>query len=118
AHLQDPSALDYLGLAHYRAGRSEEAGRCLRQSLEARREEEARALTWATLALVHLRQGQPEEAKSWLAKVDDWLAVQSKAFPPPTGIAPPDWDWQGLLEIRQLRREAEMLVPKAGEGKG
>jgi WD40 repeat protein len=105
AHPKDASALDYLGLALYRTGQWEEASRFLHQSIEAQGDQGTPALAWVTLALVHLRQGHPEQAKPWLAKVD--AALQSKALPPSASIAPSDWDWQSWLEVRLLRREAE-----------
>jgi WD40 repeat protein/tRNA A-37 threonylcarbamoyl transferase component Bud32 len=109
AHPKDVSALDYLGLALYRAGQWEEASRCLHESIEAQRNGATPALAWVTLALVHLRQGQPEQAKPWLAKVD--AAIPANVLLPSDAIAPSDWDWQGRLEIRLLRREAELLHP-------
>jgi WD40 repeat protein len=107
AHPKNVWTLDYLGLALYRAGQWEDASRCLHQSIATQGDQGTPALAWVTLALVHLREGHPEHAKPWLAKVD--AVLQSKALPPSAAIAPSGWDWQGWLEIRALRREAESL---------
>jgi tetratricopeptide (TPR) repeat protein len=106
AHPKDVLALDYLGLALYRAGQWEEAIRCLHQSIEAQGKEGRPALAWVTLALVHLRQGHPEQAKPWLEKVDSTL---QPIVLPSGALAPPEWEWQGWLAIRLLRGEAESL---------
>jgi WD40 repeat protein len=106
---RDSSSMDYLGLAYYRANQWKEADQWLRRSAEAGRE--GSPLTSVTLALVHLRQGNVEQAKPWLTKVDAWLAAQSKVAPTGPVVASPDWDWHGWLTIRLLRREAEELLP-------
>jgi hypothetical protein len=59
-----------------------------------------------TLALVHLRQGQPDAAKPCLAKVDAWLATHSRESPTHSETIPTEPDWQNWLQIRLLRREA------------
>jgi WD40 repeat protein/tRNA A-37 threonylcarbamoyl transferase component Bud32 len=114
AHQMDVSALDYLGLALYRAGQWEEASRCLHQSIEIQGKREMPALAWVTLALVHLRQGHLEQAKPWLTKLN--AALPGKALPPSAAIIPPDRHWQTWLEIRLLRSEAESLSSSTDTG--
>jgi hypothetical protein len=75
-------------------------------------EQEGVAVAWVLLSLVYLHQGQTEEAKPWLKRVDEWLAERWKAFPPATPLAPAVWDWNGNLEVRRLRDEAEALRTK------
>jgi hypothetical protein len=111
----NPSAahpLVCLGLAHYRAGEWEKAKRSLLRAVEVRREYESKAAAWVLLALVYLRQEQVEEAKPWLKRVDAGLAERWKLFPPVTPLAPVLWDWNGNMEVRRLRDEAEPLRTK------
>jgi WD40 repeat protein len=111
----NPSALHpliCLGLAHYRAGEWEKAKRPLLRAVEIRPKGEEMGLAWVVLALVYLRQGQAEQAKPWLKRVDERLADLWKDFPPARPLAPVAWEWKGILEVRQLRAEAEALRTK------
>jgi len=103
------SPLICLGIAHYRAGKWKEAREALLRSAEMLRDDEPVPVTWAFLAMTHLRLGQPTEANPWLKRVDQWLAEQEKHSPPATPMAPAWWNWCEYLEVRLLRGEAQTI---------
>ncbi|MBA4192380.1 MAG: hypothetical protein C0467_30795 [Planctomycetaceae bacterium] len=107
-----PLPQECLGLAHYRAGEWEQAKRSLMRSLAMRSKDDDAAITWVTLALVHLRQGHVAEATPLLKQVDAWLTAQASHFLPAVGEPPSTWDWATTLEVRILRDEAQSLLPK------
>jgi serine/threonine protein kinase/Flp pilus assembly protein TadD len=92
---------DYFkGIAHYRLGEYERALECLQRSIDPSREWEARELNYPILAMVHLRIGQPDEARKALETArlaaerwDNQVFTASSQFVPlPTVI---DW-WEFL----------------------
>jgi tetratricopeptide (TPR) repeat protein len=105
----DAEASACLGLAFYRAGEVEQAKQSLLRAVKERPERDGAAMAWVVLALVYLRQGQPEEAGPCLKRVDAWLAERGKQFPPATSLAPFGWDWNAMLEVRWLRNEVDVL---------
>lgn len=104
AHPNEWRACDSLALACYRAGQWEEAAE-LAHTTQKARGALTEPLTWMILALVHLRQGHPDRAAPYLAKVDTWQASNSKMSIP--GVMLLSDDWRQWLESRILRREAE-----------
>src|SRR5262249_48371101 len=99
-----------LALAHYRAGRSDEAIRFCHESLKIDPQWQGVFCNWLVLALCHHRRGETEEAGRWLDKAVKWMdKIPPKAgkayIGPLVGIHPADW-----LEGRILRREAEALI--------
>jgi len=107
AHPNEWNVCGYLALACYRAGRWDEAAE-LGHATQKARGELTEPLTWLTLALVHLRQGHPDQAKPYLAKVDAWQASYAKS--PMPGVLLVSADWQDWLASRILRSEAESLL--------
>jgi tetratricopeptide (TPR) repeat protein len=125
-----------LAALHFRAGRFGEAVPLLREHLKGPVVRDDDVAVWLWLALALHRQGQDEEAKTWLGKATAWLDRQEKGLPtqprqvilqpvPPPGQPPPPvapapavgvmpplplHDW---LEAHVLRREAESLLGKA-----
>jgi WD40 repeat protein/Flp pilus assembly protein TadD len=86
------------GIALYRAGRYEEADRCLRASLEAHGQ--GGILTqWFFLAMVSQRLGRADEAKKWFDRGTS-----------AAGALTPQTPWVERQEARLLRREAEALL--------
>ena len=105
-----------VGAAYYRAGRFEEAIRHLQESTAMRSYWTQQSLNDVFLALAHSRLGQADEARSYLDKVDRWLAdadrelaAEKTGFPP--RVFPVNW-----LIVQVLRPEAarELAGPPAG----
>jgi WD40 repeat protein/serine/threonine protein kinase len=90
------AALDASGAALYRAGRFEEAIRCLDESVRAN--DGGFPQSWAFLAMAHHRLGHQDEAHRWLDKL--------RAYEPKEGAG---FTWKDV-DIRILRREAESLI--------
>jgi serine/threonine protein kinase/Flp pilus assembly protein TadD len=66
-----PHHLHTLGLAHYRAGRFDEAIRQLNKSVEGNWN--ANAANWLVLAMAHQRLGQSDEARKWFDRAVRWM---------------------------------------------
>jgi WD40 repeat protein len=92
-----------LGAILYRAGRYQDAIRCLSERL-APLKDGGIPQDWVFLAMAHHRLGHQAEAQRWLDKV--------RSYKPPDVHANP-LDFWNDLEIARLRREAEALI--AGE---
>jgi serine/threonine protein kinase/tetratricopeptide (TPR) repeat protein len=105
--------LHTLGLAHYRAGRSDEAVRRLEESLRIAPEWSARPVNWLVLALSHQRLGHAAEAREWLTRATQASDNQplGKSLSQATrGMHAHDW-----VAYLILRREAEALIGKSGK---
>jgi tetratricopeptide (TPR) repeat protein/tRNA A-37 threonylcarbamoyl transferase component Bud32 len=106
--------LHILGLAHYRAGRVDQAIQRLKESQKV-------APDWGgplnplLLALCYHARKQPDEAQQARRKASEWLdkvnrdRPSSQADLPPAGFSLSDW-----LEYEVLRREAEHLFRATG----
>jgi serine/threonine protein kinase len=97
------------GLAHYRAGRSEQAINRLRRSLSEDPGWPTREISYPVLALAYHRAGRAREARAALAAaekvLDRWTA---KMVQSPVGTMPIPWfDW---IECNLLYREARALI--------
>ena len=101
---QPPWYFHVLGLAQYRAGQFDEA----QQSFTRSKIETwgGRDLNWFGLALVHHRQGRPDEAQQCLDKGIQWL----ERFGPPGSEQPTTIHYADWLEAQVLRREVEDVV--------
>ncbi len=95
-----------LGLAHYRAGQHEQAIHSFRESLAVQWPE---PLNWLGLALAHHSLGQPDAAREWFTKADQWYDAANEQYSksPPGTPAPYAHHW---LEIQLLHREAKKLI--------
>lgn len=95
-----------LGLAHHRASQYEQAIRRFRESLEAKWPE---PLNWLGLALAYHGVGQPDAAREWFTKADQWYETAHEQYSksPPGTPAPFGHHW---LEIQLLHREAKKLI--------
>jgi WD40 repeat protein len=101
---KDPANHNYVNTAGcflYRAGRDDEALKWLHASLKAA-SGEGSCEDWVFLAMVHKRQGRPEEARKWLEKTKAHLASEVK------NNAALDPIWRATLEL--LIREAEAAL--------
>jgi serine/threonine protein kinase/predicted Zn-dependent protease len=87
-------------LAHYRAGRFEEALRNFN---------EESPQGWLVVAMTHHRLGHGDEARRWLAKADAWYdkVMQDGLARPEAG---PRVDWETWALAQVLRREARELI--------
>jgi tetratricopeptide (TPR) repeat protein len=94
----NPNVLNTLGAALYRAGRFDEAIRCLEDAMKARGGGQGHPTDWPFLAMAHHRLGHPAEARRWLARLRDDRAIADPARP---------WD---EVELRLLRSEAKAVV--------
>ena len=100
--------LHVLGLALYRAGRTQRGDEATRRVAPERLD--GTGLTRLVLAMIHHRQGHPAEARRLLDEARGWAASHAKAFR----------TWQevpavtDLLEDAVLIREAESLIGGAG----
>jgi tetratricopeptide (TPR) repeat protein len=91
------SALNTLGAALYRAGRSEDAIRRLEEGGRLRKGADE-PLDWPFLAMAHHRLGHREEARRWLDRLHNRQASTD-----------PNKFWEEM-EFRLLRSEAEALI--------
>jgi tetratricopeptide (TPR) repeat protein len=104
--------LYFRGTACYRAGRHDEAVRCLRESL-AKTNYVARSMNYPVLALALYRLGQTEAALQELENTrrqhDQWvqqtLSTRDKLTPWPY--------WYDWVEFQHYRREAHLVIEQA-----
>jgi tetratricopeptide (TPR) repeat protein len=94
-----------LGLAHYRAGRYQEAIRKLEETETKRPEKASSAQSKLVLAMAYFRLEDLAAARGSLAR-----AIAAIPDPNTEGLAPADW-----LAVQVLRREAENLIPRTSE---
>jgi tetratricopeptide (TPR) repeat protein len=101
-----------LGAAHFRAGNWRE---CEKALLRAMQLGQGDALDWLFLAMAYHRLGKVEEARSWLARSQEWIAQmeQGKGADP---LRKARWEAHRQVAIA-LRQEAEGLI-RPGPGKG
>jgi tetratricopeptide (TPR) repeat protein len=100
-----------LGLALYRAGRSDEAVAVLRESLGRVPDWDRGVLDWLVLAMSHRKLGQPAEARQWLDRAEVWAEAQLRDRPGTPGRAVPEgWRWRDGILLHLLLREARALV--------
>jgi serine/threonine protein kinase/WD40 repeat protein/tetratricopeptide (TPR) repeat protein len=102
------------GVGLYRAGRYEEAVRCLREA-QARlsRTPDARTTIvypWYFLAMAHQRLGKSQEARQWLEKANREAEQGQRR----TAAGPP-LTWNRRLTLELLRRQAEALVKETSK---
>src|SRR5262249_42872951 len=97
--------LHTLALAHYRAGQDKEALRRLQESEAAAAHlKDGAYRNWPARALLHLRLGQADEARRWLARAEEWAGEVVRPGSPEAdtpSLAPGAW-----LEFQTLLREA------------
>jgi WD40 repeat protein len=101
-----------LGLAHYRAGRYDEAVARFQEALAADSAWPGRPLSGLGLALAQQRLGHAAEARRWLDQAAAW---HEEAVPKPlqeAGIALPAPQWWDGLSYDFLHHEAEALLPQ------
>src|SRR5262249_20567167 len=96
--------LNTAGCFLYRAGRDADALKWLQASMRADPSGEGSAFDWVFLAMLHHRQGRPQEARKWLDKAKSYLAGASEG----KGAAPSEPLWRIKLEF--LIREAEAIL--------
>jgi WD40 repeat protein/tetratricopeptide (TPR) repeat protein len=96
--------LNTAGCFLYRAGRDDDALKGLQASMRADPSGEGSAFDWVFLAMLHHRQGRPEEARKWLDKTKSYLADASvgKAV----ALSEPLW----RIKLEFLIREAEAVL--------
>jgi eukaryotic-like serine/threonine-protein kinase len=103
-----------LGLAHYRAGRYQEARQHIDQSIRSLPNWLAQPVNWLILAMIHHQLGDTEVAQSWFDKaigaVDKNRKRGSAAEPMNAGWHPHDW-----IAWLVLRREAQALFAARGD---
>jgi serine/threonine protein kinase len=101
-----------LGSALYRAGRFDEAIRCLNEISTDREPATGKLFSpiyaWFFLAMAHHRLGHVEEARKWLDKASKSLEQEVKA---PSDEA--NRSWNRRLTWQLLRREAEALLKQS-----
>jgi tetratricopeptide (TPR) repeat protein len=97
--------LNTVGCFLYRAGRDDEASKWLQVAMKAASSGEGFAYDWVFLAMVHKRQGRPEEARKWLDKTKAYLASEVR-----TGAVVD-------LTLELLIREAEAALADRPKGK-
>jgi hypothetical protein len=112
----DLEASDHAAVAHYRAAEWAPAVQCLEEIGNVQRGDAFAARTEVLRGLLALRQGKTAAAKGLFARTDEWREREAQKFPPAMGIVPVGWDWVTWLEVRSLRREAELLLPDTGPG--
>jgi serine/threonine protein kinase/Flp pilus assembly protein TadD len=101
-----------LGAALYRAGRYDEAVRCLETGAKFYL---PRAWDWCFLAMAHARLGQRQQAQRCLARANSWMDRADRAGFEDSGRKEPSWaNWHEPIICALLRREAESLL----QGKG
>jgi serine/threonine protein kinase/Flp pilus assembly protein TadD len=108
----DPRAawcLHTLSLAHYRAGRFDQAVRSCRQSNRALPRWGGRALNQLLLALAYERQGKRNEARDALRDLIAWREAGARGGPQRWPGSPPEMHLSDWLEFQLLYREAEGL---------
>jgi Flp pilus assembly protein TadD len=105
---KDWGSREVLGRTLYRAGRSAEAVKRLREAFELRNET-GNAWHWLFLAMAYHDLGSKAEARRELDKARSWL---DEELAKPPGIEPGSspLSWNQRLELMLLRREAETLI--------
>jgi WD40 repeat protein/tetratricopeptide (TPR) repeat protein len=106
ADQRNASNLDLLGAALYRASRFKDAAQALEEAIKAQGKG-GYIDSWLFLAMARKRLGQPEEARRWLLKVEDWLKDQKFEA------------WETTIYWRLLHQEARGLIlkmPRAEDG--
>jgi Flp pilus assembly protein TadD len=102
-----------LGAACYRAGRSREAVQHLEHSA---RSTTPVAWDWVFLAMAHQRLGHEHEARAYLDRAANWIALAECGGGQPAKGARRVWhSWNERAEVRSLWREAEVLLGVKGE---
>jgi serine/threonine protein kinase/formylglycine-generating enzyme required for sulfatase activity/Flp pilus assembly protein TadD len=105
--------LSMLGRILYRAGREEEARKCLEEATTTRGEADGTACFF--LALMHHRLGHSDEARRWLDKGVQW--TESPAVNRPDvvpGTLQPFWILRKEAQILRREAEAQIRPPPAG----
>jgi tetratricopeptide (TPR) repeat protein len=113
AEPRGPWNLHTLGLAHYRAGRYEEAVKRLNEPMQVYPGWPAQPVNWLTLAMAHHHLGHAAEARQWLDNAVRAIDLNRRDNPrarTALGMHPHDW-----VACLLLRREAEALIPGAGK---
>jgi tetratricopeptide (TPR) repeat protein len=101
-----------LALAHYRAGRFEQARACSDASIRAEPLWTGTAQNWLVHALIYARQGQTGQATWWWNKAVEWRGMaiggpRLDRLVHPLDMHPSDW-----LAFQVLYREAEPILGK------
>src|SRR5262249_17910988 len=104
---RDPSYLNTLGAALYRAGRYEEAVRKLDEAVQAYGQE-GQPVDWLFLAMAHHRQGRCARARGKLGEVPP--RAGQNTTPDRSRDATSVLQWTRRVELELIRREAEALV--------
>jgi len=102
-------SLNTLGATLYRAGRFEVSAKRFNEAIKAHGHE-GTPVDWLFLAMAHQRLGHAEEARKWLDRAGRWIDQADKDRPREAAVVP--HGWQGRLEIRLLRKEAETVLKK------
>lgn len=96
------------GAALYRAGRYEDAVRCLETAAKTY---QPRAWDWCFRAMAHYRLGHTEEARRCVAEAQRWIEEANRAEVEDLTGARPTWgDWHEPVIYPLLLREAEALI--------
>jgi serine/threonine protein kinase/tetratricopeptide (TPR) repeat protein len=115
----DACPLYILGIAHYRAGQYEEAGRRLRESMAIGPGWAAWRINYPVLAMAHHRLGQAAEARKALNEaavaIDQWTGEPYQSGTGWNLGAEPSWaiPWWDWLECQLYFREAKVLIDGA-----
>jgi tetratricopeptide (TPR) repeat protein len=99
------------GIAHYRLGEHDRSLEWLKRGLEADRglDASARSLAYAFVAMNHVKQGRPSEARRSLEAADRVIAESVEAI-----INDGSWaSWHDLIIFRVAHREASGLSARA-----
>jgi tetratricopeptide (TPR) repeat protein len=97
-----------MGLAHFRAGRLDEAVKYLDRSLNNSPQWSGQPMNWLALALVHHQRGDAAQARQWLDKAAQKIDQDRQENPQAlTALGMHTHDWMTCLV---LRREAEALL--------
>ncbi|MBI3463760.1 MAG: protein kinase, partial [Planctomycetes bacterium] len=104
---KDYALLNTLGIASYRAGKSESAVRKLTEAIGAH-ERGGGAVDWLFLAMAHHRLGQTAESREWLDKATTWIDRETNAKT--RGTLGSRLTWQERLEIQLFRQEADSTL--------
>jgi WD40 repeat protein/serine/threonine protein kinase/tetratricopeptide (TPR) repeat protein len=105
--------LHTLGVAHYRAGRLDEAIKRLEESNAGDWGEQGRMQNRLVLAMAHHRLGRAAQARALLEEVTRWWGG-IEAARTDAAVAMPPTDW---LPLQLFRREAEALILGDEEGR-
>src|SRR5262249_55702625 len=108
---RDPANHNYVNTVAcflYRAGRDDKALKWLQVSMKADPSGEGYAYDWVFLAMVHQRQGRPQEARKWLDKTKAYYASETRATVNPIL----------RITLELLIREAEAALADPAKAKG